>query len=65
MSFCKQVCPWAVRQAGQWSTWRGLFIGTASIITIFNPLLGAAVLKTVGVVIGSVEVLKNDDKNDY
>ena len=61
MAFCKEVCPWAVRQAKQWSTWRGLMITAASIVTIFNPALGLAVAKTVGLIIGSVDVVKNDD----
>lgn len=64
MAFCKEVCPWAVRQSKQWSTWRGLMIGLASITTIFNPVLGAAIAKVVGVVIGSVEVIKNDVKTE-
>ena len=62
MAFCKEVCPWAVRQAKQWSTWRGLMLGTASIVAIVNPVLGVAVAKTVGVIIGAVEVSKDDSK---
>ena len=66
MAFCREVCPWAVRQAKQWSTWRGLMIGAASIASIFNPVLGIAITKAVGVIIGTVEVTKNDSKlKDY
>ena len=62
MSFCKEVCPWAVKRSREWSTWRGLMIAGASLVTIFNPVLGAVVLKAVGVVIGAIEVTKDESK---
>ena len=61
-TFCKAVCPWAIRQAKQPSTWRGLAIGIGTIVTVFNPALGAAVIKAVGVVVGAIDVFKNDSK---
>lgn len=60
MTFCKQVCPWAVRQSKQWSTWKGLlFIGT-TLTAAFNPILGLTVAKVAGSIIGAVEVAKDD-----
>ena len=35
-------------------------IATASLVTIFNPVLGLTVAKAVGVVIGAVDVAKDD-----
>ena len=64
MSFCKQVCPWTVKRAREWSTWRGLMIASASLVTIFNPVLGLTVAKAVGVVIGAVDVAKDDSIKD-
>lgn len=62
MSFCKQVCPWAVKQAKQPSTWRGLAIGAGTLVTLINPAAGAAVIKAVGLVVGAIDVLKDDSK---
>lgn len=60
MAFCKEVCPWAIRQAKQASTWRGLAIGIGTIVAIVNPALGAAVIKAVGVVVGAIDIVKDD-----
>ena len=60
MSFCRKVSKWSAKQGQQWSTWRGLMLGVASITAIVNPVLGVAVVKAVGVVIGTVEVIKDD-----
>ena len=60
MAFCREVCPWAIRQAKQASTWRGLAIGIGTIVAIVNPALGAAVIKAVGVVVGVIDVVKDD-----
>ena len=60
MSFCREVCPWAVKRSSEWSTWRGLMIGSASIAAIFNPALGLVVAKAVAVVIGAVDVVKQE-----
>lgn len=60
MAFCKEVCPWAIRQAKQASTWRGLAIGIGAIVAIVNPALGAAVIKAVGVVVGAIDIVKDD-----
>jgi hypothetical protein len=62
MAFCKQVCPWAVKQAKQASTWRGLAIGIGGLITLINPAAGVAVAKAVAVAVGVVDVVKNDGK---
>lgn len=62
MSFCKQVCPWAVKRASEWSTWRGLMIGTASIVAVVNPVLGLTAAKLAGAIIGTVDVLKDEAK---
>lgn len=62
MSFCKQVCPYITKRSKEWSTWRGLMIGTASIIAVFNPVLGLAVVKVFGTIIGGVDVLKDESK---
>lgn len=59
-TFCNSVCPWAIRQSKQVSTWRGLVIAAGTIVTIVNPALGAAALKAVGVVVGVLDVAKND-----
>lgn len=63
MTFCKSVCPWAVRQSKQWSTWRGLAITAGAVITVINPVLGATVLKIVGLVVGGIDVIKNDGQS--
>ena len=60
MAFCREVCPWAIRQAKQASTWRGLAIGIGTIVAIVNPALGAAVIKAVGVVVGAIDIVKDD-----
>lgn len=60
MAFCKEVCPWAIKQAKQASTWRGLAIGIGTIVAIVNPALGAAVIKAVGVVVGAIDIVKDD-----
>ena len=60
MAFCREVCPWAIRQAKQASTWRGLAIGVGTIVAIVNPALGAAVIKAVGVVVGAIDIVKDD-----
>lgn len=62
LTFCSSVCPWAVRQGKQASTWRGLAIATGTLITIVNPVLGATVFKAVGIAVGAIDVLKNDSK---
>ena len=62
MTFCKSVCPWAMRQGKQASTWRGLAIAVGTIVTVINPALGATVLKAVGVIVGAIDVFKNDNK---
>ena len=64
ITFCNGVCPWAVRQAKQASTWRGVAIGLGTLITVFNPALGASVLKAVGLVVGAIDVIKNDAKTN-
>lgn len=60
MAFCREVCPWAVRQSKQWSTWRGLMIAGTVIATAINPALGLIVGKVTGAIISAGEVLKND-----
>lgn len=60
MSFCKQICPWAVKRSKEWSTWRGLMIATASIVAVVNPVLGLAITKVFGTIIGSIDVLKEE-----
>lgn len=60
MAFCKEVCPWAIRQAKQASTWRGLAIGIGTTVAIVNPALGAAVIKAVGVIVGAIDIVKDD-----
>ena len=62
MSFCKQVCPWAVKRGKEWSTWRGIMIATASIVAMLNPVLGLAITKVFGTIIGGVDVLKDESK---
>ena len=62
MAFCKEVCPWAMRQAKQASTWRGLAIGAGALVTLINPLAGAAVYKAVGLAVGVIDVVRNDSK---
>lgn len=62
MAFCKEVCPWAVRQAKQASTWRGLAIAVGTLVAVVNPVLGASVIKAVGLAVGAIDILKNDNK---
>lgn len=62
MTFCKNVCPWAIKQGKQWSTWRGLLVIGTTLATAFNPALGLAVGKVAGAIIGAVEVAKDDTK---
>lgn len=58
--FCRNVCPWVIKQSKQASTWRGLAIGIGTLVTIVNPALGAAVIKAVGVIVGAIDVVKDD-----
>ena len=51
-----------MRQGKQASTWRGLAIAVGTIVTVINPALGATVLKAVGVIVGAIDVFKNDNK---
>lgn len=60
--FCKNVCPWVIKQSKQASTWRGLAIGIGTLVAIVNPALGAAVIKAIGVVVGVIDVVKDDSK---
>ena len=60
MAFCKNVCPWVIKQSKQASTWRGLAIGVGTLVAIVNPALGAAVIKAVGVVVGAIDIVKDD-----
>jgi len=60
--FCKNVCPWVIKQSKQASTWRGLAIGMGTLVAIVNPALGAAVIKAVGVVVGVIDVVKDDSQ---
>lgn len=62
MSFCRSVCPWAVKQSRQWSTWRGLLVIGTTLAAAFNPVMGLAVGKISGAIIGAVEVAKDDSK---
>lgn len=62
MAFCKEVCPWCVRQAKQASTWRGIAIGLGALVTLINPAAGAIVVKAVGLAVGVVDVVRNDSK---
>lgn len=58
--FCRNVCPWVIKQSKQASTWRGLVVGIGTIVAIVNPALGAAVIKAVGVVVGAIDIVKDD-----
>lgn len=58
--FCRNVCPWVIKQSKQASTWRGLAIGIGTLVAIVNPALGAAVIKAVGVVVGAIDIVKDD-----
>lgn len=60
--FCRNVCPWVIKQSKQASTWRGLAIGIGTLVAIVNPALGAAVIKAVGVVVGAIDIVKDDSQ---
>jgi len=62
MEKCGLICQWAKKQGRQASTWRGIAIGVGSLIAIVNPALGASVLKAVGVIVATIDVIKNDNK---
>ena len=62
MTFCKSVCPWAIRQSSQWSTWRGLAIGIGSIVAVVNPALIPIVAKAVAGAISVIDIAKDDTK---
>lgn len=64
MSFCRSVCPWAIKQSKQWSTWRGLMVGVTVIATAFNPAIGLAIGKVTGTIISAGEVIKDDSKSN-
>ena len=62
MTFCRSVCPWAIKQSKQWSTWRGVLVIGTTIATALNPVLGLTVGKVAGAIIGAVEIGKDDSK---
>jgi hypothetical protein len=62
MGFCSGVCPWALRQIKQVSTWRGLVILGGVIATTVNPALGAAIVKFAGAIVGVLDIAQNEAK---
>lgn len=62
MAFCKEVCPWAIRQAKQWSTWRGMAIGIGAVAVTINPEAGAAIALAMAKVVAIIDIMKDDSK---
>lgn len=60
--FCKNVCPWVIKQSKQISTWRGLLLAGGAIVATVNPALGAAIIKAVGVAVGVIDVVHDETK---
>ena len=62
MAFCREVCPWAIRQAKQVSTWRGLVLAIGAGVVAVNPALALPVGKLVALVVGTIDIVKNDEQ---
>lgn len=61
-SFCANVCPWAVRQAKQSSTWRGLAVLASAFGLFASPEQAHLIIGAVASVFGAVDVIKNDSE---
>lgn len=59
-TFCSAVCPWAIRQSKQISTWRGLALLGASLGVFSSPEQAHAIISAVASIFGVIEVVKNE-----
>lgn len=53
---------WFKGRVLEWSTWRGLMVVGTAVLTALNPAAGLAVGKIIAAVIGSVEVVKPENR---
>lgn len=61
-SFCSEVCPWAIRQAKQASTWRGLAVLGGAIGVFGAPEQAHIIIGALGAVFGAADVARDDSK---
>lgn len=60
MAFCKQVCPWVIRQSKQLSTWRGVAIGVGAIAVAIDPVVGTPIAIIAAKVVAVLDIVKDD-----
>lgn len=62
MTFCKQVCPWVIKQSKQASTWRGVAIGVGAVAMAVNPILGTPLALLMAKIVAVIDIVKDDSK---
>ena len=61
-TFCKSVCPWAIKQAKQPSTWRGLAVLAGALGFLGAPEQAHVIIGALGTIFGAVDIVRDDSK---
>lgn len=62
MTFCKNVCPWLIKQSKQRSTWRGLALLLGATGVLGAPEQVHVIIGAVGLLLGAEDVVRDETK---
>ncbi|MDP2071565.1 hypothetical protein [Methylotenera sp.] len=62
-TFCASVCPWAIRQSKQHSTWRGIALLGGALGIFSNPEQITLIAGAIGTILGVTDIARNDNND--